>query len=190
VILKIAQETCLHSFSASVVSREHHPWEPRIFLTVSAKFCWLHTKMAPSQVGYIIVPSGLWSTFGPLSHGWSRNDFPGTFWTHGRIIVAGIVPFGEVTWHSVFYEFHSCALCGVWKLPSANHGAMKLTQNCVCFTGPCINLPLFRLQSLVNTTQRCLNFSACCSVLLLTCSIHCCGFLAILADSHATSESV
>jgi len=31
-------------------------------------------------------------------------------------------------------------LCGVWKLPFCDHRAIKLTQNCVCFTNPCINL--------------------------------------------------
>ena len=29
---------------------------------------------------------------------------------------------------------------GPWKLLFHNHGAIKLTQNCVCFTNPCINL--------------------------------------------------
>ena len=26
-----------------------------------------------------------------------------------------------------------------WKLPFRHHGAIKFTQNCVCFTNPCIN---------------------------------------------------
>jgi len=30
-------------------------------------------------------------------------------------------------------------LCGLWKLPFRHHGAIKLTQNCVCFINPCIN---------------------------------------------------
>ena len=30
--------------------------------------------------------------------------------------------------------------CSFWKLPFRNHGAIKLTHNCVGFTNPCINL--------------------------------------------------
>ena len=30
-------------------------------------------------------------------------------------------------------------LCGLWKLPFRHHGALKLTESCVCFTNPCIN---------------------------------------------------
>ena len=37
-------------------------------------------------------------------------------------------------------RFKSLKLCGLWILPFRNHGAIKLTQNCVCFTNPCINL--------------------------------------------------
>jgi len=45
--------------------------------------------------------------------------------------------------------FKSWQLCGIWSLPFCNHRAIKLKQNCVCFTNPCIN---FHVQSLVNTT--------------------------------------
>jgi len=38
-------------------------------------------------------------------------------------------------------------LCGVWKLPFCGHRAIKLTQNCVSFTNPCINLLALRLPS-------------------------------------------
>jgi len=31
-------------------------------------------------------------------------------------------------------------LCVLWNLPFRHHGAIKLAQNCVCFTNPCINL--------------------------------------------------
>jgi len=31
-------------------------------------------------------------------------------------------------------------LCGVWKLPFCDHREIKVTQNCVCFTNPNINL--------------------------------------------------
>jgi len=41
----------------------------------------------------------------------------------------------------------------------------------------CINLLALRLPLLVNTTPRYLNFSTCCSVLRLTCRIHCLGFI-------------
>ena len=53
------------------------------------------------------------------------------------------------------------------KAPFCDHRAIKLTQNCVCFTNPCIN---FHVQSLGNTTPtpRHFNFSPCCSVLPLT----------------------
>ena len=30
-------------------------------------------------------------------------------------------------------------LCVLWKCTFRHHGAIKLTQNCVCFTNPCIN---------------------------------------------------
>ena len=71
-------------------------------------------------------------------------------------------------------RFKNWKLCVLWKLQFRHHGAIKLTQNCVCFTNPCIN-PLFRLPSLVNTTPRYLNVSTCCSVFLLTCREHCLG---------------
>jgi len=62
------------------------------------------------------------------------------------------------------------------------------------------SIPLFRLPSLVNTTPRNLNVSTCCSVLPLTCRIHCLGrperhntsiFLVLIfvpAWSHAAEE--
>ena len=37
-------------------------------------------------------------------------------------------------------RFKNWKLCGLWKLPFRNHRAINLTQNCVCFTNPCINL--------------------------------------------------
>jgi len=37
-------------------------------------------------------------------------------------------------------RFKNWKLCGLWKIPFHHHGAIKLTQNCVCFTNPCINL--------------------------------------------------
>ena len=35
--------------------------------------------------------------------------------------------------------FKNWKLRVLWKLPFRHHGATKLTQNCVCFTNPCIN---------------------------------------------------
>ena len=70
--------------------------------------------------------------------------------------------------------FKNWQLCGVWKLPFCDHRAIKLTQNWLYFTNPCIN---FHVQSLVNTTPRYLNFSTCCSVLSFICRIHRLGFL-------------
>ena len=32
--------------------------------------------------------------------------------------------------------YQNWQLCGVWKLPFCDHRAIKLTQNCVCFTNP------------------------------------------------------
>jgi len=36
--------------------------------------------------------------------------------------------------------FKNWKLCGLWKLPFSHQGAIKLTQNCVCFINSCINL--------------------------------------------------
>ena len=36
-------------------------------------------------------------------------------------------------------RFKNWQLCGFWKLPFRHHGAIKLTQKCVCFTNPCIS---------------------------------------------------
>jgi len=79
-------------------------------------------------------------------------------------------------------RFKSWKICGVWKLPLRHHGAIKLTQNCVCFTNPCIN-PLFRVSPLVNTTPRYLHVSTWCSVFLFTCRKRCLGRL----ERHNTS---
>ena len=37
-------------------------------------------------------------------------------------------------------RFENWQLFGLGKLPFRNDGAIKLTQNCICFTNPCINL--------------------------------------------------
>jgi len=37
-------------------------------------------------------------------------------------------------------RFNDWKLCTPWKLPFFNQGAIKFTQNCVCFTNLCINL--------------------------------------------------
>ena len=37
------------------------------------------------------------------------------------------------------YRYKNWKPCGFWKLLFRRHGAIKLTQNCVCFTNPCIN---------------------------------------------------
>jgi len=75
-------------------------------------------------------------------------------------------------------RFKNWKLCVLWKLPFRHHGAIKLTQICVCFNNPYINpsVPDFRL--FVNTTPRYLNVSTCCNVFPLTCRIHCLGRLA------------
>ena len=52
-------------------------------------------------------------------------------------------------------RFKNWQLCDVWKLPFCDYRPIKLTQNCVSFTNPCINL----LPPLLNTTHRYLNFS-------------------------------
>ena len=36
-------------------------------------------------------------------------------------------------------RFKTWKFCGLWKLPFRHHGAVKFTQNCVCYTTPCIN---------------------------------------------------
>ena len=67
------------------------------------QFCWLHTKTGPSKVGDVVTPPGPWTNFGPLCRwcflqpdGLSPLLFPGTFWTRGRINIAGISRLGEV----------------------------------------------------------------------------------------------
>ena len=37
---------------------------------------WIHAKIGPSQIGDVITPPSLWSTSGPLSCGFSKQDFP------------------------------------------------------------------------------------------------------------------
>jgi len=37
-------------------------------------------------------------------------------------------------------RFIKWKFCGIWKLPFRHHGAIMLTQNCVCFSNLCINL--------------------------------------------------
>jgi len=36
--------------------------------------------------------------------------------------------------------FKNWQLCSVWKLPFRQHRSIKLSQNSICFTNPCINL--------------------------------------------------
>jgi len=75
-------------------------------------------------------------------------------------------------------QFKNWQLCGVWKPPFRDHRAIKLTQNCLCFTNPCINSRAPpSVTGDINTTPRYLNVFTCCSVLLLTCSLHCLGFV-------------
>ena len=76
-------------------------------------------------------------------------------------------------------RFENWQLCGVWKLvlPFCDHRAIKLTQNCFSFANPCINLLAPPSATRKYATPRCLNVSTCCSVLPLTCSIHCLGFV-------------
>ena len=46
-------------------------------------------------------------------------------------------------------RFKNWQLCSVWKFLFCDHTAIKLTQNCACFTNPCVN---FHVQSLANAT--------------------------------------
>jgi len=75
-------------------------------------------------------------------------------------------------------------LCNVWKLPFCKHRAIKLTQNCVSFTNPYINL-LVSLSVIREYHPKVgyFNFSTCCSVLQLTWSTHCFRCL----ERHKTS---
>jgi len=75
-------------------------------------------KTGPSKVGDVFTPPGPWTNFGPLSRGcrlWPEGLspllFPGTFWTHGRINIAGISRLREVAWHPGLYGFQTCVLC-------------------------------------------------------------------------------
>jgi len=40
------------------------------------QFCWLHTKTGPRKVGDVVILHGPWTTFGPLSRGFSQQDLP------------------------------------------------------------------------------------------------------------------
>ena len=51
-------------------------------------------------------------------------------------------------------QYQNWQVFGAWKLPFCDHRVIKLTQNCACFTNPCINV---HVQSLVNATPRYLN---------------------------------
>jgi len=70
-------------------------------------------------------------------------------------------------------RFENWQLWSVWKLPFCAHRAIKLTQNCVSLTNPCINPLGLCLPSHVNTTPRYLNVSTCCNVLPHTLSWVC-----------------
>ena len=71
-------------------------------------------------------------------------------------------------------RFKNWKLCVLWKLPFRQHGTIKITQNCVCFTNPCINLfvPTFVTREY---HPRYLHVSTCYSALSLTCRKHCLG---------------
>ena len=72
-------------------------------------------------------------------------------------------------------RFKNWQFCGFCKLSFREHRGIKLTQHCLCFTNTWINLLV--LPSLINTIPTCMNVAVCYSVLPLTCSIHCLGFL-------------
>ena len=72
--------------------------------------------------------------------------------------------------------------CGLWKLRFRHHGAIKLTQSCVCFSNPCIN-PFVPTSVTVETTSRQLNVFMYCIIVPLNCRIHCLGHF----ERHNTS---
>jgi len=84
-------------------------------------------------------------------------------------------------------RFKYWQVCCIWKHPFCHHRAIKLTQNCVCFTF-CASISLFRLPSLANITPRFLNFSTCkCkSVFPLACIANCMCFWWIMIPSDFT----
>jgi len=71
-------------------------------------------------------------------------------------------------------RFKNWKLCFLWKLLFRHHGAIKLTQNCVCFTNQRINpfVPTFVTRKYHPELLEC---PTCCSVFSLTCRIHCLG---------------
>ena len=71
-------------------------------------------------------------------------------------------------------RFKNWQLCSVWKLPFCDHRAIKLTQNYVCFTNPCINL---LVPSSVTHENHHWSLKTCCSVLPLPCNVHCLEFM-------------
>jgi len=68
-------------------------------------------------------------------------------------------------------RFINWQLCSVRKLPFYYHRAMKLTQNCICFTNPCINLFVLPWIPFQGT------WTSLPAALPLTCSTHRLGFL-------------
>jgi len=63
-------------------------------------------------------------------------------------------------------QFKNWKLCGLWKLPFRNHGAIKLTQSCVYFTNPCVNLfvPTYVTPEYHPKVLECLHLLQCISV--------------------------
>ena len=70
---------------------------------------------------------------------------------------------------------------GLWKLPFRNHRSIKLTQNCTCFTNPCINLfvPTSVTRKYHPKVLECLHLLQCISA-----HLHCLGRL----ERHNTSS--
>ena len=149
--------------------------------------------MGPSMVADVVRPPGPWTTSGPLSRGCSQQDLIRPvlfvtkchtenssqishlcrlfFWQYSFSRHLKFMTTGE-DWNKD--RFKNWKLCGLWKLPFRQHGAINLTQNWVCFTNPCINLCS---DFVTREYPNYLNISTCCNVFPLTCRIHCPGRL-------------
>lgn len=101
----------------------------------------------------------------------------------GIVFCRTLPDFHGHSWGSEQRPIKNGQFCVIWKLPFCDHWTINLTQTCVCFANSCIKL-LLRHPSLVNATPRYSNFSTCCTVLRLSCSAHCRGFV----KRHNTSE--
>ena len=90
-------------------------WHPGLYRFLTCALCHevSHRELFAnnSALPFVVLPAFFQSSHKIRDHRWGRNKD----------------------------QFKNWKLCGLWKLLFRHHGAIKLTQNCVCFTNPHIN---------------------------------------------------